>query len=579
MRSRIFKGLSAWDALGSFGIFAQWKVKRILSSAKQRRAVMLKRYPEARKILGAASIAFVTYLAQGTWAATRYVDGSGQYWPSAYRTIQQGIDAASDGDTVQVMGIAGAYSENIHFDGKDIVVTGIGSTVIAPGGIGPVVTFAGTEGDTCRLHGFIIQSGRAGNGGGICGGDEHNHTHAAISNNVIVGNRADHAGGGIAYCDGDISDNEIAQNRAADSGGGLHECNGTIENNVIVGNEAGHAGGGIAYCDGDISGNTIAQNHAADSGGGLHDCDGSILGNVISENTAASFAGGLSECDGLIQGNVIRDNSADDGGGLWWCWGMIENNSISGNQAVWGGGLSDCHGKIRNNVITANTTALAGGGLYDCDGIIANNTIVGNSAFRAGGALSDCDGAILNCIIWGNGNNENSQITGGDIPCFSCIQNWTGGGLANISEDPRFADPDGPDDDPDTDLDNDFRLSVNSPCVDVGMNENWMWNGTDKDNQPRIFYGHFSKTVDMGAYEFGSWDFRILSVESEPGLGVLLSWRGRTTALTEYTVWSTSDLSFGEWVQEADVTSIHTPVYWRDATSGGHTKFYKVEIK
>lgn len=42
--------------------------------------------------------------------------------------------------------------------------------------------------------------------------------------------------------------------------------------------------------------------------------------------------------------------------------------------------------------------------------------------------------------------------------------------VSNIDQDPLFADPDGPDDDPLTLLDNDWRLGAGSPCVDAGRN-------------------------------------------------------------------------------------------------------------
>ncbi|MCG2659988.1 MAG: hypothetical protein L6437_07070, partial [Kiritimatiellae bacterium] len=42
-----------------------------------------------------------------------------------------------------------------------------------------------------------------------------------------------------------------------------------------------------------------------------------------------------------------------------------------------------------------------------------------------------------------------------------------------------------------------YRLSPNSPCINAGMNQNWMNSGVDLDGRKRIQYG----TVDMGAYE------------------------------------------------------------------------------
>ncbi len=68
---------------------------------------------------------FVSFCGVAT-SSTWYVDdavpssGDGKSWPTAFKTIQEGINASSDGDTVMVE--AGTYLENIQVRGKNIMV-------------------------------------------------------------------------------------------------------------------------------------------------------------------------------------------------------------------------------------------------------------------------------------------------------------------------------------------------------------------------------------------------------------------------------------------------------------------------
>ena len=99
-----------------------------------------------------------------------------------FATVQKGMNAAADGDTVIVA--EGIYIENILFNAKNIILRStdpldpgvVANTIIDGNGAGSVVTFEGAEDETCALSGFTIQNGR---GHGILSFS----TPAAIRNN------------------------------------------------------------------------------------------------------------------------------------------------------------------------------------------------------------------------------------------------------------------------------------------------------------------------------------------------------------------------------------------------------------
>ncbi len=386
------------------------------------------------------------------------------YVPEDYTLIQDAIDAAAEGCEIIVS--PGTYYENINFFGKNIILrstdptspTVVASTIIDGSLFGSVVTFSGSEDETCVLSGFTITNGRARDGGGIFA----DSTEATIQYNNITGNRAYGHGGGLCGCNG---------------------TGATIQYNNITGN--------IAY----------------DDGGGLYGFDGTIQNNTISDNLATgdyAFGGGLSECHGTIQNNTISDNSARHGGGLYSCDGIIQNNIISHNSATGkygtGGGLASCNGIIQNNIISHNSASsetYGGAGLIFCYGTIQNNTISHNSATgtdAVGGGLYDCDGAIRNCIIWRNTASSAPQLYRCSTPSYSCIQDWTGGGTGNIYFDPALVDPDN----------GDFHVRPVSPCIDAGGTVTL---GQDFEGDPRPYdaisnpYGDGSD-FDIGADEF-----------------------------------------------------------------------------
>jgi hypothetical protein len=458
------------------------------------------------------------------------------------KRIQEGIDAASDGDTVIVA--RGTYVENIEFKGKNIVLTStsltyaerVASTIIDGNKAGSVVTFSGTEDEECVLSGFTIRNGKALHGAGILGGTWDRRTRAKIESNLITENSASVYGGGLWRCGGTIQNNTvsgnsagwaggfydcngtilnniISRNSADDEGGGLWRCTGAIRGNIITGNSAWY-GGGLCCCDGTIADNVIAGNAAewygggadrcgssiqdnviagnwAPDGGGLFVCHGTIENNLITHNRAEEEGGGLLGCWGTVRDNTITDNSANSGGGLYGCDGTIQKTAITHNSAESGGGLYRCDDTVENNIVTGNSAKLYGGGLYQCDGTIQNNTISANSAEYRGGGLFECRGVIRNSIICGNSAPEGAQLFDCIPPSHSCVEGWAAGGRANIADDPLFADPSG----------GDYHLQGASPCIDAGANFYWFtWPQGDMEGNCRL---HGSR-VDMGCYEYGS---------------------------------------------------------------------------
>ncbi|MDP2897310.1 MAG: choice-of-anchor Q domain-containing protein [bacterium] len=446
-------------------------------------------------IVAAMSAMLAVCILDGVWAATWYVappplgnNKNPGTEAQPFAAIQRGIDAARDGDTVIVA--QGTYVENINFNGKNIVLTStdptnwsvVQNTIIDGNQAGSVVTFYGTEDETCVLCAFTIRNGTgtyipdptfpAFYGGGIFGagaGAGASRTQATIQNNIITGN-------------------------SAQGGGGISDTAGVIQNCIITGNRAG----------------TVSPNWC--------------------------------------------------GGGIGFCDGIIQSNLIAGNVAPCGGGISFSNAIFRNNVVVGNSApGNHGGGLAH----------LGTSPYSPPG------GSITNCIIWGNASPTGPQVHDSVAPSHCCIQDWTGGGTANIALNPQFVDPDGPDDDPNTYEDNDYRLLLTSPCIDAGTNENWMNGATDLDGKPRILLGATSLTVDMGAYEL---NFPIAIVRSTP-TDIELSWTMRP--LTTYTVLSTFDITAQPWAEEATIFGGKTggPAVWVDPSAASALKFYKLEIE
>jgi len=248
--------------------------------------------------------------------------------PSDYLSIQEGISAAQNGDTILVD--EGTYYENINFRGKNIVVASsflidgdyshINNTIIdgsqsTEPDTGSCVIFGSGEGPGAVIAGFTIRGGTGTNfdfGGGTVfregGGIIMNNSSAIIKNNLIINNES-----------------KIVPNALGGGGGGISSMFGNpqVLNNIIMQNTASYAAGMVLnWSAGIVKNNIIYKN----SGGSQYGTAGLMIwespsmsaiveNNTIVENVSLSTAGGLSvqNTSAIIRNNIIWGNTQQSG--------------------------------------------------------------------------------------------------------------------------------------------------------------------------------------------------------------------------------------------------------------------------
>lgn len=353
--------------------------------------------------------------------------------PDDYETIQAGINASSNGDTVLVH--PGTYYEHVDFQNRQITLSSLWLTTgdtsyisqtIIDGDDDPgyIIKIDTNQDISTVVSGLTVQNA---NGGPFNPGVAIScHNTSPIIENCIIQNNTNHDDyaaavdcygfeGKIRKC--------IIKNNAALLGAGimLYNSGGTVKRNQILGNGRG-AGGGI-YC---FNSTTFIRDNF--------------------------FDGNISYGDSQGGAGICISNSTVD----------VYNNTFINNYSLVGGGLSihnSSESVISYNIFVNNDAATNGGAIYSRGGLFVNNTIEGNSAGTCGGIY--CAGgdttSILNTILWDNSGQQLYSESGALVVAYSDIDGgWAGQG--NIDDDPFFCNP----------ANGNYELAEDSPCVGTG---------------------------------------------------------------------------------------------------------------
>lgn len=304
--------------------------------------------------------------------------------PSQYSTIQAGINAAVDGDTVLVA--PGTYFENIHFRGKNIVVTSTFYQTMNLSLISATIINGSTPLNSDSASCVRITSELS---------SAYNDSLAVLQGFTITGGEGtfwkdEHSPG--RYCEG--------------AGILMQYSKATVQFNIIRDNKAIRRPSGIA----------------STGGGGIRSGDGkSRIYNNIIFNNEAMYGGGvvLNYGNSVLKNNVIFKNRV---------YQAVTGAPTYGGGGVWvnGSGLS----LIENNTIMYNSSAGIGspyagqgGGIlvYASPTTIVNNIVWGNSATVTAVTLKQI----------ADGFTGNAAVT------YSCVQDGYSG-TGNITAAPQF---------------------------------------------------------------------------------------------------------------------------------------------
>jgi len=276
-------------------------------------------------------------------------DGSPQH---PFDAIQEGLDAASDGDEVVVCDgtYSGRGNRDLDFDGKAIAVrseNGPTTCFIDCQAQGRGFHFHRGETADSTLDGFTITNGYLYNNIAAIGGAGIycNYSSPTIRNCLVTGNAVrgnfSFGGGVFVWAAGPTLANCTIVGNTARYGGGLYCCQGNpkVRSCVIRRNTANH-GGGVACAvpmSATLANCTVTENSATVNGGGVccyDEADVTIINCIVSANSARRGPE-----IALVQGYLGCASLT-----VWYSdvlGGLARMYVVPGCSAVWGDGSID----------------------------------------------------------------------------------------------------------------------------------------------------------------------------------------------------------------------------------------------
>ena len=323
-----------------------------------------------------------------------------------FTSVNAAIDAAEDGDVIQLAAETYLEGSPIDTNGKAITIRGTidkagdPASTLDGGGSHGVLECSSGEGADTIFEDLVIRHGNALFGAGML---NTNGSSPTLRNCLFTGN-AGSVGGGMAiisHGNPTLTDCLFVDNSADQDGGGgiaiVGDCHPILTNCRFIGNSAGTDGGGILFvakCEATIVGCSFTENTATRAGGGvaisadsvavLDDC-------IFTDNSAVIQGGGLSvratpeKEDTTLSDCLFTGNEAFSGGAIYHeaCTPTLTGCRFTANAADFGGAITNLEAspRLENCTFLGNTATSDGAALYGVTGQGSDPSIP---------ALTDC---------------------------------------------------------------------------------------------------------------------------------------------------------------------------------------------